>query len=140
MNTTTPIPGTQGQAISGNPQGDGVGGGQQAQITAQPGTLDYLWQKLISMAKSGNYDGADEILSEKAKGVANDMLKNSLPEDKVESYKKLFDNLQPLSAKAVGSGKQFVFRHANGTLITVVVGKDGAAFKIRDVQIKEGKK
>jgi hypothetical protein len=126
-----------------NPDSSGAGTdgqGQQAQQQLAPkGTMEYAVQMLMKMAKTGDYSEANEIISEKAKGVAGNIRGNELTEEQIEAYKTAFD-LNYLSRKNVGTGIQFTFQNRENKIFTIVVVKEEGVFRIKEVTIRDGKK
>lgn len=61
-----PAAANAGAAVAGAP-GEAAGGGDgknaQSEITGAVGSIEYVIQSLIVMAKSGNYDGVDNIIA-----------------------------------------------------------------------------
>jgi hypothetical protein len=129
-----PNPGQPGNA----PGANGTGGASA--ITGEPGSTDYVLSKLIAMAKSGDYTGIESIVSEKAKGLAAEFREQDLKPTQIEAYKVTFDGLQPLNRKAAGgNGIQFTMKKGE-TFVQVTLIKENGSFKIKEMQIRDGKK
>jgi hypothetical protein len=94
---------------------------------------------LMQMAKTGDYSEAEEIISEKAKGIAGTIREQQLTEEQIEAYKTAFD-LNFLSRRNVGTGIQFTFQNKENRIFTIVVVKEGSTFRIKEVTIRDGKK
>jgi hypothetical protein len=124
------IPGAEGQ-----PEG---GGAQQQQFPI--GTMQYPVQKLMQMAKAGDYTGADEIISDKAKALAGTIRDNELSDEQTEAFKTTFDNFAQTGEKNTGTGKQVTFRNGQNQFLQFTVVKEGQVFRIRDLVIRESTK
>ena len=129
-----------GGAVPPGTPGFGEQGGQPAASQAQKGTLEYAIIKLSEMAKTGNYDGVEELISERAKGLAASIRKGELTEEKIESYKSSFEGLELYSTKASGNGRQFILKNRDGKLLQFLVVKEGDDFVIRDFSMRDAKK
>lgn len=129
-----PNPGQPANAAGAN----GTGGAST--ITGEPGSIEYVLSKLISMAKAGDYTGIESIISEKAKGLAAEFREQDLKPTQIEAYKVTFDGLQPLNRKAAGgNGIQFTMKKGE-TFVQVTLVKENGTFKIKEMQIRDGKK
>lgn len=126
-------------AVAGAGSGEG-GAGQGTAPQAQKGTLEYAILKLAEMAKSGNYEGVDEIISERAKNLAATIRDGELTEGKIESFKTTFDKLELFSSKSASGGRQFILKNSQGQLLQFLVIKEGQEFVIRDFMIRDAKK
>jgi hypothetical protein len=130
-----------GERAEGGPAGaQGQGQGQQL---AQKGTWQYAIQKLMEMAKTGKYDGADEVISKTAKGVAGNIRGGELNSSQIEAYKTTFDNLSQTSPPkgAGGNGMQITLKNGqNQFLQFTIVKEEGSVFRIKELVIRDGKK
>ncbi len=139
-NPANPAAANAGAAVAAAP-GEAAAGGEgkngQSEITGAVGSIEYVIQSLIAMAKSGNYDGVDNIISEKAKGLAANVREGNLPSTQIEAFKTKFDKLTPLSRKNVGSGLQYNFKQGT-TLISITVSKENGTFRVKELTIRDG--
>lgn len=132
------IPGAPAAGAPGAPGAPGAGGGANA-ITGEPGSVEYVISKLISMAKSGDYTGIETVISEKAKGLAGEFREQDLKPTQIENYKTTFDGLQLLNQRAAGNTGRMVTFKKGETVVQVTVAKENGSFKIKELKIQEGK-
>lgn len=127
------VPGQPGEGA----QGQGANGASA--ITGEPGSIDYVLSKLVAMAKAGDYTGIDSIVSEKAKGLAATFREQELKPTQIEAYKVTFDGLQLLNQRAAGStGRMYTLKKGE-TFVQITVAKENGSFKIKEMQIRDGK-
>lgn len=137
------IPGAPGVALGagedGVPVGPGGPGGNQAQNLGEKGSLEYAVRKLIAMAQTGDYSGAEEIISEKAKNNLAAAIRDAkLTASQIESFKAIFDKTDLISRKATGGGQQFSLRAGQNQIVQILVVKEGNYFRVKDVKIQDG--
>jgi hypothetical protein len=125
------VPGTAPVGGEGGPGGQG----NQQQLGPK-GSPEYAIQRVMQMAKSGDYSGADEVISKKAKGLAAGMRNGDLTSSQLDSFKTSFDNLQYLSRKASGgSGMAVNYAQGNSTVYTfTVIKEEGGTFRVSDIK------
>lgn len=123
----------------GAPDGQGGQGGGNA-ISGEPGSIEYVISKLVAMAKAGDYTGIDSIVSDKAKGLAAEFRSQDLKPTQIECYKTTFDGMQGTNRRAAGgNGVQFTFKKGETTIQITLVKETGGIFKIKELQIRDGK-
>jgi len=145
-----PIPGDPAGAVGipgappgegGIPGGPGQGQGQGQQL-APKGTWEYAIQRLMQMAETGDYSGADEVISKTAKGLAGSIRSGDLNSSQVEAYKTTFKNLNMTNRKAAGGNAlQVTLQNGQKQFLQFTVSKEeGGTFRIKDLVIRDGKK
>lgn len=130
------VPVGVGEGFEGVPGG---GGGAGLNF-GEKGTLEYVVQKLLHMAKTGDYSDADDIISDKAKSLAAEMRDARLTPAQIESFKATFEKADFLSRKAAGGGTQFSFRAGQNQIVQILVVKEGSNFRVKEVKIQDGRK
>lgn len=130
-------PGAPGQ---GGPGPGEPAGGTTPGAELQKGTFDYPFQKLMAMAKAGNFVDANDIIVDRAaKGLASELLKGDLTPAKLESLKDMLGDLKPFSRRNAGGGVQVTLQNGKSQYVQVIIVKDGKDFKIKDIQVRDGK-
>ena len=138
----TDLAGTSADGLT-VPGSEGVAGGEQPPPVQEfpVGTPQHPVQQLIKMAKAGDYTGASEIISDRAKALAATIRDDKLTDAQKESFKTSFDNLTQSSSKAVGpTGGQVTFRNPQSQFVAFTIAKEGDVFRIRELSIREGTK
>ncbi len=91
------------------------------------------------MAKAGDYTGADDLISSRAKGLAATIRSGEMNNAKIESLKTTFDGLELFNRKNANGGLQFVLKNKSGQLLQFVIIKEGPDFVIRDFVVRDAK-
>jgi hypothetical protein len=117
------------------PGGEGANPGGAPQETVQRGTPQYPVVRFFAMAKSGNYAEAEEVISSKARGLANSVRKGDLSDETVSAYQTSFANPQFVTEKPGVGGVQYTFSTVPGETATFTVVKEGTKFVIKELKL-----
>ncbi|GIX03066.1 MAG: hypothetical protein KatS3mg113_0072 [Planctomycetaceae bacterium] len=116
------------------PQGEGGRPGGPA-ITAERGSMEYAVMKLFQMAQTGDFSGADEVISDKARGLADDIRLGKVNSSQLASLKTTFEKVEFINRRPSGGGVQLSFSGGGNKVIQVTVFKEGSVFRVRDLKI-----
>jgi hypothetical protein len=130
------IPGAGG---AGGPEG-AAAAGQAPQFSKA--SAEYAVQKVVLALISGNIDGLDEVISEKARGLLAELRDGTVDPDKVDELKEQFAQVQLAGQpKNNGSSKTINLRNATGDYFSFTVARERneEIYKVNNLTIRAGK-
>ncbi len=123
----------------GAPEGSSAAG-QAPQFPK--GSAEYAVQKIVLAIISGNLDGLDEVISEKARSLLAELRDGTIDPGKVDELKEQFAQVQLAGQpKNNGSSKTINLRNATGDFFSFTVAreKNEEVYKVNSLSIRPGK-
>ncbi|NQV26862.1 MAG: hypothetical protein HQ518_21130 [Rhodopirellula sp.] len=118
--------------------GEGGGAGQAQEPPAD--SPDYPAFKLVMGLMQGKYDGLDEFVSTKSRGLTEKIRSGSLTTTEKDDLKKTFAQPQLVGQPRTINGSRTVTLNSGDQVITLVSKKQGSDWKVSSITIRAAKK
>ena len=93
--------------------------------------------QLVLKVAAEDYEGLDEFISSGAKNDLLEALREGGPsDDQKETLKRQMGQVQPVTRKVSGNDVNVYLRNSTGEILTFIVRKDGADWKIRQYSVR----
>ena len=136
-----------GAIADGGPNGAHAGGAAGAML--EPGaagatgevqkfdenTAEYVVQQLVLKLQTGEIDGIEELIGEKAREQLGELREGTISPEMLEAAKQMMTGVQLVNVREASTGKTIILRNAAGQTLSFTCRREDGNYKVTALKV-----